>query len=184
MTVRVVAAALVLTMGAAACGDDAPSTSATTTEEPRTSTSTSTVPERPASTTTTAFDPASVEGQVEAAYLKSWDVYAHAVYHLELDEEAFAEVYAEPLLSVRLAEIRQRIDDARPALVRVEHNYRVEMTSDTTALLIDSYVNHQVLIDPRSLEPIEDDPNAVLVDAYSVRLGPAGWVVFDLDRLG
>ena len=62
-----------------------------------------TAPERPASTTTTAFDPASVEGEVEAAYLKSWDVYADAVYDLVLDEEALAEVYAEDAVSRRSA---------------------------------------------------------------------------------
>ena len=32
---------------------------------------------------------------MEAAYLRSWDVYADAVYDLVLDEEALAEVYAD-----------------------------------------------------------------------------------------
>ena len=78
-----------------ACSDDGPDESSPTTDETASSTTTSTAPERPASTTTTAFDPASVEGEVEAAYLKSWDVYADAVYNLVLDEEALAEVYAD-----------------------------------------------------------------------------------------
>ncbi len=82
----------------AACSSDDPDAAPTTTTSEPTSTtpsSTTTPPERPPSTTTTAFDPASVEGQVEAAYLRSWDVYAEAVYNLELDEAALSEVYAD-----------------------------------------------------------------------------------------
>ena len=183
MTVRVVAAALVLTMGAAACGDDAPSTSATTTEEPRTSTSTSTVPERPASTTTTAFDPASVEGQVEAAYLKSWDVYANAVYHLQLDEEAFAQVYAERTLETRLEELRDRISNRRAALVRVDHDYQVEVVTADLASVVDRFVNHQVLIDPETRQPIEADPNEALLVNYQLKRIDGQWRITFIQKL-
>ena len=81
-------------VGLVVCSDDSDGGSPTT-ESSSSSRSTTTAPERPASTTTTAFDPASVEGAVEAAYLKSWDVYADAVYDLVLDEEALESVYAE-----------------------------------------------------------------------------------------
>ena len=101
-TVRPVAAGRVtlcfaLALGLVACTDDADD-GGTPTTETSDATTTSTAPERPASTTTTAFDPASVEGEVEAAYLKSWDVYADAVYDLELDDEALAEVFGGELL--------------------------------------------------------------------------------------
>ena len=44
------------------------------------------VPERPPhSTDTTVYDPATVEGEVEAAYLRSWEVYADAVWNLDYD---------------------------------------------------------------------------------------------------
>lgn len=176
-----IALALLLT----GCSGDDTDAGSTTTAAPTTTTeSTSTTPpERPASTTTTAFDPASVEGEVEAAYLRSWDVYAEAVYNLELDEEALAEVYADPLLSVLADEIRGRIDDGRASLVDVEHDYQVEMTGNDTAAVIDSYLNHQVLIDPVTKGPVEADPDMQIIDAFTLRLVDGSWLVFDQRRL-
>jgi hypothetical protein len=95
---RVALGSVLIGIAAIGCSDDKDPVASTTSEAEVTSTTTttSTAPERPASTTTTAYDPVAVEGQVEAAYLRSWDVYADAVYNLELDEDALAEVYAEP----------------------------------------------------------------------------------------
>ena len=120
-------AALVLIV---ACGDDGPSESTTT--DPPTTTET-TVPERPASTTTTAFDPTLVEGEVEAAYLASWDVYADAVYDLELDEQALAEVYAGESLANLTGELESRLAENRPSLVSVEHDYEIQLLDASTA---------------------------------------------------
>lgn len=184
MTVRGVTLSLALAAAAVSCSGDEPAAGPTTTGAPTaTSTTTTTAPERPASTTTTAFDPASVEGEVEAAYLRSWDVYADAVYHLELDEEALEDVYAGELLEVRSDEISTRIADGRAALVLVDHEYEIEMTGESTALIIDRYVNHQVLIDPATKDPLEQDPNERIVDAFSARLIGGTWVMFDLRRL-
>ena len=45
-------------------------------------------------------------------------------------------------------------------------------------------MNHQVLIDPETKEPIEDDPNEAIVDAFTLRLTDGRWrVVSDLERL-
>lgn len=167
------------------CSDDEPAAAPTTTtvDDTTTSSTTSTAPEREPSTTTTAFDPASVEGAVEAAYLKSWDVYADAVYDLQLDEEALAEVYADSLLEVRRAEIISRVNEGRAALVYVEHDYQIEVMGQDTALIIDTYVNHQVLLDPETKKPIEDDPNSTIVDAFSAKRAGTAWVLFDLERL-
>lgn len=176
-----VALALVVT----ACSSSDPEATTTTAAEsvaPELTTST-TVPERPASTTTTGYDPASVEGQVEAAYLRSWDVYAEAVYNLQLDEEALAEVYGDPLLSVRSDEIGGRVTDQRASLVEIDHDYRIEMTGTDTAAVIDTYQNHQVLVDPSTKQPIEPDPDRQLIDAFTLRLVDGRWVVFDQKRL-
>src|SRR5690606_35768868 len=107
--------------------------------------------------------PATVEGEIEAAYLRSWDVYADAVYNLELDEAALAEVYAGEGLENVLTEIRGRIDEGRAAYVRVEHDYQVIVTNDDIASVLDAYTNHQVLIDPKTKEPVEADPDEVVV---------------------
>lgn len=184
VTVRGFTLCIALGLVSAACSDDEPTSAPTTTTVADTTTSsTTTAPEREPSTTTTAFDPTSVEGAVEAAYLKSWDVYADAVYDLHLDEAALAEVYADDLLEVRRTEITSRVDEGRAALVYVEHDYKIEITGLDTALIIDTYVNHQVLVDPETKRPIEDDPNSTIVDAFSAKRAGAVWVLFDLERL-
>lgn len=170
---------------AACAGDDgaAPTTTSVASTTTEASTTSTTTPERQASTTTTAFDPASVEGEVEAAYLRSWDVYAAAVYDLVLDEQALAEVYAEEHLATKRNEIEGRIADGRAALVVIEHDYTVQAIDDTTAAVIDRYTNHQVLIDPVTKQPIEDDPNEVLTDFVTLRLVDGGWKVARKERL-
>lgn len=177
------AAALAVLLGLAGCSGGDDDGGASTTTERATTSSTTTEPERPASTTTTAYDPAAIEGQVEAAYLRSWDVYADAVYHLELDEQALAEVYADPLLAVRRDEISSRISDGRASYVQVEHDYEIQITGPDTAAVVDSYRNHQVLIDPNTKEPVEADPDEVIVDAFTLRSVDGQWVVFDQRRL-
>jgi len=185
----VVLAVLVAALALAACGDDdgaeserssTTGTEATTTSS---STTTTTVPEREPSTTTTAFDPATVEGQVEAAYLRSWDVYADAVYHLELDEDALAEVFTGEHLETKRSEIQSRIEDRRAALVRVEHRYTIQLVDPSTAVVLDVLTNHQVLIDPETKSPIEEDPNEVLSDAVTLRLEGGSWKVARKDRV-
>jgi len=175
----------VLVLGLSACGGGSEADSTTSTHaRAETTTTTSTAPERPTSTTTTLYDPAAVEGQVEAAYLASWDVYADAVYDLELDEEALSQVYADPLLSVRRTEIESRIAEGRAAMVRIEHGYTIEPTGDDSAAVIDTYVNHQVLIDPTTKEPVETDPNETIVDVFTARRIGGVWLIFDQRRLG
>jgi hypothetical protein len=184
-TWRVTLGCAVLALAAAACSGDDGDAGATTTTEAATTTAptTTTVPERPPSTTTTAFAPTTVEGEVEAAYLRSWDVYAEAVYNLQLDEAALSSVYAEPLLSVRRNELTRRVNEGRAAAVSVEHDYTIDITGPDTAAIVDSYVNHQVLIDPETKVPVESDPNERLVDAFTARLVDGRWLIFDQRRL-
>lgn len=174
------AGCVVLAVAAGACSGSDDAVTTTTAAAPATTTS---VPPRPTSTTTTIYDPATVEGQVEAAYLRSWDVYANAVYNLELDEAAFAEVYAEEHLQTKLDEVNGRIKDGRAALVRIEHSYTIQMIDDTTAIVVDQYVNHQVLIDPASKKAVEPDPNEKLTDAVTLRILAEDWHVTRKERV-
>ena len=177
------AAALAVLLGLAGCsgGDD---DGAPTTTEQTTTSSTTTEPERPASTTTTAYDPATVEGQVEAAYLRSWDVYADAVYRLELDEEALADVYAEDGLTNVTADVAERVRDRRAAHVVVEHRYEVVLTNDSLANVIEQLVNHQVLIDPVTKEPLEEDPNEPQLLNFVMKRFGDQWKVTLVKRVG
>ena len=185
VTAWVTGMCVVLALGAASCGGDsgADARSTTTAAERTTSSSTTTAPERAASTTTTAYDPAAVEGQVEAAYLKSWDVYADAVYNLELDEPALAEVFAEEHLETKRNEIAQRIEDGRASWVRVDHNYTIQLVDPTTAIVVDQLVNHQRLIDPETKTPTEPDPNEKLTDAVTLKFLDGSWRVARKERL-
>jgi hypothetical protein len=177
-------AALVAVLAGCSDGDGAAAPTTTGAPTPTTeATTTTTAPERMASTTTTAFDPATVEGEVEAAYLRSWDVYADAVYHLELDEQALAEVYAGEHLETKRSEIEGRIADGRAALVVVEHDYEIQFLDASTAAVIDQYRNHQVLIDPDTKAPIEDDPNEVITDLVTVKFVADSWKVSRKERI-
>ena len=184
-----VLASLVGALIVAGCGDDEgadgdPTSTTTTSQVATTSSSTTTaVPEREPSTTTTAFDPATLEGEVEAAYLRSWDVYADAVYHLELDEDALAEVYAGSSFGTRREEIQQRMAEGRAALVRLDHDYDITIVDPDTASVIDHFVNHQVLIDPATKEPIEDDPNEVVLVNFQLKRIDGTWKVTLIQRI-
>jgi hypothetical protein len=162
---------LTLALVVLACGGDDDGARATA------ETTSPTAPPRPTTTTSTIYDPATTEGQVEAAYLKSWDVYADAVYNLELDEAALESVYGGEHLATARTEIGARIRDGRAALVRVEHSYDVEVLSADQARLTDTYRNHQQLIDPMTKRPVEADPNEVVTDVVDMRRIGARWTV-------
>jgi hypothetical protein len=183
VTLRGVTLCTALAVAVASCtgGDDPESAPTTTTGEP--TSTTTTAPERLASTTTTAFDPSSVEGAVEAAYLRSWDVYADAVYDLELDEPALAEVYAGVSLRNLVNEIRDRATQRRAALVRVEHNYEITVTAPTSAVVVDAYRNHQVLVDAVTKVPLEADPNEEMLYSFSMTLVDGRWHVTKIERV-
>jgi len=176
--------ALAIAVASCGGGGDPEGTATTTTEPVERTATTTTAPERETSTTTTAFDPASVEGQVEAAYLKSWDVYADAVYDLHLDEAALAEVFAERSLETRTNEVVDRIAERRAALVRLDHNYQVAVVDSSTAAVLDHFRNHQVLIDSVTRKPIEPDPDELLLVNFQMKLIDGLWKVTLIQKVG
>jgi len=184
VTVRGFTLCIALGLATAACSDDGPGAAPTiTVEDTTTSSPTTTAPERQPSTTTTAFDPASVEGAVEAAYLRSWDVYADAVYDLELDKPALAEVYAETSLENLSEEIQDRASEGRAALVRVDHNYELTVVDSSTAVVVDAYRNHQVLVDPSTKQPLEADPDEEMLYSFTLRDIGGSWRVVLIERV-
>ena len=95
-----------------------------------------------------------------------------------------SEVYAGDHLETKREEIERRIADGQAALVRVDHDYTIELIDESTALVVDEYRNHQVLIDPNTKEPIEDDPNESIADAVTLKHIDGVWRVARKDRLG
>lgn len=183
MTVRGVTLCIALAAGAAACSDSDDPSAATTTAAPTSTTTTTVPPERAPSTTTTAFDPASLEGEIEAAYLRSWDVYAAAVYDLELDEQALAEVYAGDSLTNLTEEIADRASTGRAAHVRVDHDYDITVLGPTSAFVLDAYRNHQVLIDPVSKQAVEPDPDEKQLYGFTLDLIDGTWRVVRIEQV-
>ena len=123
-------------------------------------------------TTDTAPPAGTVEEEVEAAYLRSWDVYTDAM--LRLDPSRLHEVYAGDALAVRQHEIATA---PHPARMRVEHDYEIAVVNAETALVFETYVNHSVYLDAVTMQPVEPDPNDVLKREYVLHEEPAGWRV-------
>jgi hypothetical protein len=121
-----------------------------------------------------------VEEEVEAAYLRSWEVYAEAV--LELDPSGLEETYAERALQVERDEVARLKAANTPVRVRVEHDYSIAMTGNDRALVTDAYVNHSVLLDPSNGEPAEPDPNKQVTDLYAMRVIGGKWKVVHIER--
>jgi hypothetical protein len=139
-------------------------------------------PDGPSASLTTppSTEAPTVEDEVEAAYLRSWEVYAEAV--LELDPSGLEEGYASPQLERTRADVMDRKSDGRPARIAVEHDYRVAELRDDLALVVDRYRNHSVLLDPETKDPVEPDPNELIVEQYTLRKVSAQWKVVDIAR--
>ncbi len=133
-----------------------------------------------ATTTTSTTEPLSIEEQVEEASLYAWEVYAGAVS--ELDESQLHEAYTGRALEIVTNEVKERQRDRRPARVDVDHSFIVTVIDEETAVVVDDYINHQVLVDPGSGEPIEPDPDETIVEAYSLSLLDGQWFVAEIER--
>jgi hypothetical protein len=150
-------------------GNGAPS--ATVAAGTPSSTTTTAAPE-PTTTTTNPAPAHSLEDEVEAAYLRSWDVYTEAM--LRLDPSRLGEVYAGDALDLRRSEI---VRAPNPVRVRVEHDYEIVVVRADTALVFETYRNHSVYLDAATMQPVEADPNNVLSREYVLHKEPAGWRV-------
>lgn len=161
---------LALLVASAACGSAGePGTPAASEPAPVTQ------PKR--TTTTEAMTP---EEEVEAAYLRSWEVYADAM--LNLDASLLGTAFADDALELRRSEVDMLAKAGTPALMRVDHGIHAISIDGDAATLLDRYVNHSVLVDAESGDPIEPDPNEEVRRAYTLRKTGGTWkVVFVQD---
>lgn len=116
------------------------------------------------STTARTSTTQSVEAEVEAAYLRSWDVYADAMR--TFDTSKLSDVYVDAALELRLGEVSDLKAANTPAEMRVDHHYTIRVIDDQQAAVVDAYRNHSVLVDPTSGKPTEPDPNEVIRTQY------------------
>jgi hypothetical protein len=116
-----------------------------------------------------------VEDEVEAAYLRSWDVYVDAM--LRLDPARLAEVYTGAALEGRRSEIADLSSLRTPARMRVEHDYEIVVVDGTNALVLEQYRDHSVLLDGTTMQPLGPDPDQIVSREYVLRREADGWRV-------
>ena len=122
--------------------------------------------------TTAALTP---EEEVEAAYLRSWEVYAEAMR--ELDDSRLAEVFADELLDARTKEIADLRAAGHAAIIDIDHDYVIDVFVEDRALVTENYFNRSVLIDATTEEHLEPVPNEVVRRQYELRRLEGSWKV-------
>ena len=123
-----------------------PDPTTTTTSTTSTTTTSTTTPEP--DTDTIEFQPLpadptlTVEQQIEAAYLHSWDIYLHAINtwdttHLDL-------IYDGGALDLVRNEVERLRSEGRRVVGHVDHDYAITVVDDDTAVVMDGYRNYLV----------------------------------------
>jgi hypothetical protein len=134
----------------------------------------------PSTSTTGTPTPTStdVRAQVEQGYLHAWDVWAEAL--MELNPSRLPEVLMGQALEVITGQVEEQARKNQPVQIRVEHNYRIVIVNDTTASIDDRYINHNVRLDPETLEPIEEDPNHRERTSFTMKLVDGTWRISEI----
>lgn len=130
-----------------------------------------------ATTTSPARTP---EEEVEAAYLKSWDVYAEAMR--TLDPAGIDALYADEALEDLRSEVERARQGNTPVRIEVDHDYGVRLLEPGLAVVVDNYVNHSVYLDPATGVPTEPDPNQRVTDMYTLKDFEGTWKVVSITR--
>jgi hypothetical protein len=132
----------------------------------------------PSSPNRSSVSPPDVRAQVEQAYLRAWDVWADSLLHL--DPSQLPEVLTGKALELVMAQVNRQRDKNQPVRVRVEHNYRIALISATTASVDDRYINHNVRLDPQTLQPIEEDQSGHVHRSFTLELVDGTWKIADI----
>lgn len=149
-----------LLVGFLAFGDDDGASGSTPTTPPPTS---------PSET------PTDVKADVEQAYLAAWDVWADAL--LQLDTSRLSEAFTGHALELITSQVEEERQQNEPVQIRAEHNYTIAILDEKTASVDDRYINHNVRLDPDTLEPIEEDPNRREHRSFTLKLVDGTWKI-------
>lgn len=147
-----------LLVGFLALGDDDQSSGTTTTPS--------------VTTSTTPSDP---RAQVEQAYLRAWDVWADAL--VKLDASGLREAFTGHALQLITAQVAEQKGKNEPVRISAEHNYTIRLIDAQTASVDDRYINHNVRLDPNTLEPIEPDPDNPEHRSFTLKLVDGTWKI-------
>jgi len=126
--------------------------------------------------------PTDVRAQVEQAYLEAWDVWADAL--LRLDPSRLSEAFTGRALDLVTAQVDEQSSKNEPVRIRAEHNYNITVIDSETASVDDRYINHNVRLDPDTLEPTEEDPNRPEHRSFTLRLVDGTWKIARIIEYG
>lgn len=162
------------------CGDDDGDDAGPRATVPETTTSTA----PPTTTSTVAAptfepllaDPAlTVEEQVEAAYLFSWEIYLDAV---ERGDPTFLPLaYADEALEVVRSEVERYVANGQRRVGDVSLSYTVNIAGETEAAVLDAYTDDTILIAETTGLPVEDRAEPVESVLFRLELKDGAWKV-------
>lgn len=122
--------------------------------------------------------PTDARAQVEQAYLDAWDVWADAL--LGLDASRLSEAFTGRALRVVANQVTEQQQKNEPIQIRAEHNYTITLIDAQTASVEDRYINHNVRLDPETLEPIEPDQETRVRRSFTLRLVDSTWKIAEI----
>ncbi len=126
--------------------------------------------------------PPSVLEEVEAAYRRSWVVYAAAVGRV--DPAPLAEAFGASALTLRRREVEALRRAGEAVAVEVTHDLEIVLVDAETAVVTDVLDNHMVRVDARTGQALEPDPGGTLTRAYTLREEAGTWKVTEAVALG
>jgi hypothetical protein len=122
--------------------------------------------------------PTDPRAQVEQAYLDAWDMWEEAL--VQLDASRLSEVFTGSALDVVTNQVEEQKRKNEPVRIRAEHNYRITMIDSETASVEDRYINHNVRLDPETLEPIEPDQETRVRRSFTLTLVDSTWKIAEI----
>jgi hypothetical protein len=128
--------------------------------------------------TNSSVGPTDTRAQVEQAYLRAWAVWADSL--LRLDPSRLPDALTGRALEVITQQVEEQREKNQPVRIRVEHDYTIVLVNATTASVDDRYINHNVRLDPDTLEPIEADPNHRERTTFTMKLVDGTWKLAEI----
>jgi hypothetical protein len=127
---------------------------------------------------TTSATPSDPRAQVEQAYLHAWDVWADALTNL--DTSRLSEAFTGRALNVITNQVEEQKRKNEPVRISAEHNYTITLIDPQTASVEDRYINHNVRLDPETLEPVEPDQETNVRRSFTLKLVGSTWKIAEI----
>jgi hypothetical protein len=146
-----------------------------TSAEPTSTTAAPTTSTTEVPTTPTSHPPDTPEGQVEQAYLESWDVLLASL--ATADPSDLATVFGDEALRIKQDEVATLAADGHAVQGSVEHNYSVSELEGGAYGVVDQFQNHLVLVDASTRRPLEADPDEPQRQTFVLNQRGGRWIV-------